>query len=233
MSPRYLGRSPSFQQITDLSRIGPWHLTRKDVRLKSSHTTTLTYGRQHTPSYTFCRFMRLGLVLHCPQPSCWHVNFIDRFIRGIIISEQKAVPWHSHAVAFSISPKNSKSSNWTTKNVNTPSGDICKTGNEFAVTPIPIRNAHQSLVTTSYWVLCDSCHFTLWYSCHQPHKLIKKTSTFGTQTYSKKQTNKPRTQKDKICPTQVCNDLFAYIRMRTDILVHDAVHQHEMFLKGA
>lgn len=65
--------------------------------------------------------------------------FINRFIRSIFPSDQKAVPWHSHQVAILDSPKNSKSSNSTTAFVNTPIDDTPEADIEVGKTQTPSR----------------------------------------------------------------------------------------------
>lgn len=125
----------------------PSHPLRKDAQLSYGQTTVSTYGQQGTLPCTFWRLMRLGLIPHCPQLSCWLVPWClssNRFIRGINRSERKVVPWHSHLVAILDSPKNFKSSNLTTAVVNTPISNTPKTGIEVAETPIQIRIARQA-----------------------------------------------------------------------------------------
>lgn len=71
---------------------------------------------------------------------------INRFIHSIFPSEGKFLPWHSHPVPISVSPKSSKAANPNTVVVNTLTSDAPKTDIKVTKKPAPIRMAPHALL---------------------------------------------------------------------------------------
>lgn len=102
--------------------------------------------------------------------------FFNGFLRRILFSERKVIPWHFHPVAISISPKISKSTNSTTTVVVTPTGNNLKIHIKVAENANSVPSGASSLLESSRWVSCNGYYIWLRYS-HSKAQYIRKNSS--------------------------------------------------------
>lgn len=105
----------------------------------NNHFHTNSKKLLHFRFSAICAWVWLGIVFNRAVKTLLGNSVIDHFIRAIFDSKRKVVPWLFSAVAISVSPKHSKSSNPKNVVVNTLIGDIVKTDIQVTKMPTPIR----------------------------------------------------------------------------------------------